>query len=66
MSNPNPPAGVATPGDPAAAYRNKVATRSTDQGVREGEIVLESRQTTPWWKAPEAQRRWREMKEAGR
>jgi len=47
--NPNPPAGVATPGDPAAAYKHKITTRSSDQGVQEGEKILEARQTKPWW-----------------
>jgi len=50
QSNPNPPAGVATPGDPVGSYRHKISTRSSDQGVQEGEIVLASCQRVPWWK----------------
>jgi len=49
MTQPTPPAAVAIPGDPAAAYRHKVSTRSSDQGVQEGEKVLASCVSKPWW-----------------
>ena len=49
MNAPAPPAAVAIPGDPAAAWKHKVSSRSTDQGVREGEKVLASCVSKPWW-----------------